>query len=231
MGFPGFADLYLLREATARKDYRATFDAHDRGVALSRAEDHTDTPVGLTWAMGGGTPGDVVWTTSAAPLVVHARVVQLLRDHEFTGWTTYPVTVTAKNGAIHSDYFGLAIRGRCGPLDLSRSVVGLAEYPGGWVPHFQGHYFVPDTWDGSDLFMESPDALGRVTMSRLFTDRVRRALERAKVRGLGFTALPDVRVSTAVFVIGSPHRLPQDYSARLDAAYAQAGVPRPDWVR
>ena len=231
MTFPGFAALHLLNESTSRKEYRAKFDAHDRGIALSRAEDSSRTPVGLTWAMGGGTPGDVIWTTSAAPVVVHARVVALLREHAFTGWATYPVTVAAKSGDLHPDYFGLAITGRCGPIDLARSAVALVEYPGGWVPHFEGHYFDPDSWDGSDLFMERPDALGHLTMSRLCTDRVRHALERAKIRGLRFTALPEVRVSTAVFAIGSPHRLPPDYAARLEAAYVKVGVPQPDWVR
>jgi hypothetical protein len=180
--------------------------------------------------MGGAVPGDVVWTTSAAPLVTHARVVELFQKHGFTGWTTYPVSVAAKSGEIHTDYHGLSITGRCGPIDLTQSAIGLTEYPGGWAPHFEGHYFVPGSWDGSDLFMEGPDALGHVTTSRFVTSTVRNALERAKVRGLMFTRLPDVRLSTSIITIGSPHRLPADYDARVAAAYSLAGVPRPDWV-
>lgn len=231
MTFPGFSDLYTLDDPVASRPYRADFREDDHGLPLSRGEVTTEVPVGLTWAMGGGAPGDVVWSTSVHPLVVHARVAEVLRAHAFTGWGTYPVTVVARSGVEHHDYVGLAVTGRCGPVDLARSVVGLQEFPGGWAPYFEGQYFVPDTWDGSDLFMEAPDHLGRSTSHRYVSGRVRSALERAGVRNLDFTALPDRRVATSVYTIGSPHLLPADYAARVDAAYAAAGVPRPDWVR
>lgn len=180
--------------------------------------------------MGRSAPGDVIWTTYAAPLIVHDRVLEILRTLGATGWTTFPVEVLNKVGEPVAPYHGLGISGRCGVVDLTRSPIELREYPGGWVPHFKGHYFIPDTWDGSDLFMEAPDATDRRTTHRFVTRRVKEALDRAKVRNLSLTCLPDLNVDATVYRISQPHLLPSDFEQRLAAAYAAAGVPRPKWL-
>ena len=230
MTFPGFADLFSISDPVASRPYRGEIDRGELAVDLSRAEASTDHPIIVSWAMGSPEPGDIVWTTYAAPLIVHTRVIDLLAHHKFTGWTTYPVEVHTKSDRLVPDYFGLSITGRCGRVDLSRSAIEIQEYPGGWIPHFRGHYFIPDTWDGSDLFMEAPDQLGRVSTWRMMTGTLKRALAKAKVKNILVRRLTDKRVNTSVYTIGQEHLLPPDYEQRLQAAYAEAGVPRPSWI-
>ena len=229
MAFPGFSKLFSFSDPIASRPYRGEVDQHRLMLDLSRGEITTNEPIRVTWAMGSAIPSDIIWTTSATPIIVHARVLEVFQHHQFTGWSTYPVAVWTKAGELAPDYFGLAINGRCARVDLSRSTSELREYPGGWVPHFRGHFFVPDTWDGSDLFMEAPDQAGKISAKRMMTDTVRRALAKAKVRNLELCSLPDESVSTSVYTIALQHLLPPDFEQRVAEAYAHAGVPRPSW--
>jgi hypothetical protein len=101
-----------------------------------------------------------------------------LREHDFTGWTTYPVELYDKAGQAVPGYHGLAVTGRTGPIDPDLSPVMTVPPPvpeGKAMPHRIGHRFWPETWDGSDLF--SPEG----TMLVLGVQEVRDALVEAKV--------------------------------------------------
>jgi hypothetical protein len=228
--FPGFDALFSLSDPLANRPYRGQVTWHDETVALSRAECEPQGSLPVEWSMGSGTPGNVIWTVNAHPVFVHARVLELFEANGFTGWTSYPAEVVSKSGVAIPDYFLLGIIGRCGPVDLSRSRIVLLEYPGGWIPHFRGRYFDPDTWDGSDLFMHAPDSLGKVMLHRFVTDPVRRALRRAKIYNLDFERPTDSYVPTNNYTIGLRHLLPDNFEARVAATYAKGGVPRPPWV-
>ena len=225
--FPGFQYLYLLRDPLSNRPLRGHFDSALDPCAITRGELLPTHPIPVLWAMGGATPSDTIWTTSVHTTIVHGRIVDLLRESNVTGWRTYPVSVTDKKGKLYRDYSGLVITGRCGPVDLTRSAVVLSEYPGGWFPHFLGHYFDDDSWDGSDLFMEHPDSRGHRTAVVYVTERVRTVFRRAKVRNVELKRLTEVSVSTWVYEVGSAHLLPTDFRARVDAAYVLADVPRP----
>lgn len=228
--FPGFSSLYQLSDPVSSRPYRAHVDQTDVAIELARAEAECPRPVRAVWAMGSAVPGQVIWTTFAHPLIVHERIVELFTTHGFRGWRSCPAEVCTKNGDWSSDYHVLGISGRCGPVDLNQSSIRLCEYPGGWIPHFQGHYFVADSWDGSDLFMHRADHTGKVTLNRFITEPVKKVLSRAKVRNLRIQSLPDVSVDVAVYAIGSAHLLPADIDVKITGAYAVAGVPRPSWV-
>ena len=101
---------------------------------------------------GSATPGEVIWTTDVAPLVVNQRVINLLEAHHFTGWRTYPVLVHNKAKAVVPGYHGLAIVGRCGPFDASRSRVVWRDFPGMLAEERVGYHFDEASWEGSDLF-------------------------------------------------------------------------------
>lgn len=225
--FPGFEHVYSLRDPLSNRSLRGNFEAREDCLALTRGETTTTETTRISWAMGGGMPSDVIWTTSAHPLIVHRRVVDLLREHGLAGWRTYPVDVTDKQGESHPDYQGLVISGRCGTVDLSRSVVVLSQYPAGWYPHFLGRYFAEDSWDGSDIFMETPDSIGRVTAHKFVTEKVRQVFDRAKIKNVHLQRLTEESVSTSIYEVGSSHLLPHDFTRRVDAAYARAAVPRP----
>jgi hypothetical protein len=225
--FPGFEHIYLLHDPLSKRPMRGEIDQKIDTFAVTRGDAEVSAPVQVSWYMGGGMPSDFVWTGNVGALIVHRRVVQLMREQGFTGWRSYVVSVIGKGGDYHPEYEGLVILGRCNSADLSRSVVVLSEYPAGWLPHFLGYYFDEASWDGTDLFMETPDALGKTTAHVFVTERVRLAFEKAKVKNVRFGRLTERSVMTANYEIGSSHRLPRDFSLRVSAAYRRAGISPP----
>lgn len=136
---------------------------------------------------GGATPYDFIRTTWQVLRLVSNRVAEVLRP--FTGWTTYPVEVYGKKGELISGYHGLAVTGRCGPIDNNRSIPRICEPP---VPEGRvcrmwfGLFFDETTWDGSDIFL-SASAVHLIFV----TEAVKLALEKAKITNVKFTSLTD----------------------------------------
>jgi hypothetical protein len=153
-------------------------------------------------------------------------VIQLLENGGFTGWDTYPVDLVDKAGDWVPGYAGLMVTGRCDPVDLCRSELVLREFPGGWFPNFRGEFFPPESWDGSDLFMEREDERGSGSLRVYATARLIRALRRERIKNLRFEHMAEVEVSTSVYTIGKAYRLPPDFEERLADLYARKGVPR-----
>jgi len=191
--FPGFDSIVALDDPFSRRQYRACTDLPgnpgDPALGVLRGEWQPPRPVVLSHCMGAATPGEVIWTTDAFPLIVNQRVIDLLEAHHFTGWRTYPVAVHNKANAIVPGYHGLAIVGRCGPLDASRSRVVLRDFPAMLEEERVGYHFDEASWDGSDLFC-SADGSG-VT---LCTVAVKDALECAKVPNLRFKCITELTV-------------------------------------
>ena len=177
--------------------------------------------------MGGASPSDVIWTTSAHVIILHVGLTKVLEAGSLTGWQAYSALVTDKFGEKREGYAGLQIVGRCGAIDLSRSEILLKEYPGGWYPQIKGHYFEETSWDGSDIFMHRMDAQRRVTADMLVSERVRDALVSASAPNLKFTCLTEHSVPSSVYEIGLRYLLPKDFQERVDAEYDRLGVPRP----
>jgi len=156
----------------------------DDAFAVTRSEKSIES-VDVRWSMGAAAPADIVHTSIVAPVIVSDRVVSILRD--FSGWNTYSVKLIGKNGREFPGYRGLAVAGRCGPIENSRSIMFEKLMPGGVFPYWRGLYFEPTTWDGSDLFMPM-DGSGWIFV----VERVRRAIESSRVKNVVFTSLDDV---------------------------------------
>ena len=127
---------------------------------------------------------DVISATYAAIELISDRMVETLQG--FSGWSTFPATVTGKRGEEVPGYSGLVITGRCGPLnkDRGRELWGPHETPPGKPgPRRLFPWFDPDTWDGSDLF--APEG----TAHRLITRDLMLALKRAKITNITMTPL------------------------------------------
>jgi hypothetical protein len=187
--FPGFDKIFRLGESGSSRAFRGDVDVGTEAVALTRAEMRPAHPVRVEWAMGGAKPEEVIWTTMGTMVVVSDSVVQLLRSHGFTGWSLYEVTVRDKQGQLVPGYNGLAITGRCGPIDYSRTVVVPRIRPAGIFPVGKGLLFDPDSWDGSDLFMPAENV-----GFKFMVEDVKKAFERAKIRNVSFTPLDQVEV-------------------------------------
>ena len=166
----------------------ATFDlsSNEECHALLCGEIKPEAPIVGQWAMGRAKPVDVVWTTWATPMLISERVVQILRDHEFTGWDVFPMPLRDKAGELHPGFYFLQVHGRCGPRDPSKGEPFQEKYPAGWFPALRGLYFDPDTWDGSDIFLPERTAF------KVITEPVKRALVRAKVKNVVFKRLDTI---------------------------------------
>lgn len=183
--FPGFDRLFHLQEPGNSRAFRGHIDVTSaEAFALTRAEMQPPHPITIKWAMGRARPVELIRTTLVSPFIISTSVVQLLRSHGFTGWSLYEVSVHDKQGQWVPGYHGLAITGRCGEVDWSRSIEVPRIFPGGIFPVWKGYFFEPGSWDGSDFFMTS----GR-SGSVLVVEEVKKAFEQAKVRNVEFTPL------------------------------------------
>lgn len=114
---------------------------------------------------------DFIGTTWAVLYLVSDRIINLLADRKFTGWTTYPVEIRDGSDDLVPGYHGLAVTGRCGPIDDTLSPIEVLPPPvpgGKSMPHHLGLRFQPATWDGSDLF--TPEGTGFVFLTESVAD-------------------------------------------------------------
>lgn len=199
--FPGFSGVYVLEEPGNSRAFRGNISLSvDDAFAVTRAE-KSIANVEVRWTMGGRLPEDIIRTTIAAPVLISDRVVELLRSGLFTGWDTYRIHLFGKEGVPIHGYQGLAVRGRCGPIDNRRSTVVDRIMPGGVFQWWRGIYFDPATWDGSDLFTP----VGNVGWI-FVKEAVKRAFEKAKVRNASFTPLDQVERMKFSEDLEGPHR-------------------------
>jgi len=71
----------------------------------------------------GGSPADFLWTGFPPLFCVSQRVIDLLEENQFTGWSTYPVEVYDRHGGKLPGYHDFAITGSAVRRDLSRSQI------------------------------------------------------------------------------------------------------------
>ena len=151
---PPSSRVYVLEEPGAGGAFRAQVDiSTGDAFSLKRAERRLVHPIMASWTLGDPTPSDLIWTTSAVLVFASKRLVSRLEEAGIRGWITYQIRLRGKRGEVIDGYRGLAINGRCGPIDNERSVKVSKRYPAGDSPVWKGLYFEPATWDGSDMFM------------------------------------------------------------------------------
>lgn len=183
--FPGFDSMYSLNDPGSPRPFVADVEVQrTEALEIVRAEKRPHL-VEARWTMGTRIPGDVIWTTLAALVILSERVLAVLEG--FTGWSSYPVRLLGKEGEEIAGYRGLAVHGRCGPIDTSKSVQVHKEFPGGTFPIWRGLLFEPDTWDGSDIFMPEGD-FGFVFIRKVVKD----TFTRARVRNISFARIDEI---------------------------------------
>ncbi len=193
MAFPGFDHVYFLTES-GHPEFRTKIGLSlDAAREVTRAELTPRDPVELRWMQGRRVPRDFIWTTLAVPVIVSERVVAILSQRRFLGWSVYPIAVRGPKDEDIQGYHGLAVRGRCGRLQPERSEEVQTVGPvGNRVRVYRGLYFDESAWDGSDLFMPSDQLSGQMFV----TEPVRDVLLENKVKGAIFERLDlDERVS------------------------------------
>ena len=132
--------------------------------------------------------GDALWGGIWLSLI-SARLVRAMEVEGITGWATFPVRLLLKSGEPDpSEWFGLAVTGRCGELDWSGARIEVRQMaPEGPATRMRRGPWVPEKgWDGSDL------ALPGATMHTLCTERFRTAMKRHNIRRLEFQPLAEM---------------------------------------
>jgi hypothetical protein len=129
-------------------------------------------------------------------MCISRRLLALLEEHQFTGWSTYPVQVYDRKEEQLAGYFGFAVTGRAGKRDLQRVQVLIKPNAVGVpVEMLKGLYFEDDFWDGSDF------CLMGTTSTIIVTERVVKAFKRAKIRNVRFTPLPEDETPAIVYEV------------------------------
>lgn len=92
--FPGFDKIFSLSEKG--HPFRVVAAEGFDYFRVTRGDVVPAEPVEFTWYMGAKVPGDVIMTGGVFPIIVHTRVIDILLDHRFSGWGTYPVVIRDK---------------------------------------------------------------------------------------------------------------------------------------
>lgn len=157
---------------------------------LLRGEIRPGAPIAFR-PTSGTRPQDLMGETHAMLKLVSERLIDTLLDERATGWSTFPVRLYGTEGNELLGYAGLAVTGRAGPIDRSKSRIELLPPP---VPQGKptyaelGMYFDPETWDGSDIFI--PEGTSAVCV----VERVKQALERRKLMNISFKPLTEYQM-------------------------------------
>jgi hypothetical protein len=157
-------------------------------VAFARGEARPTEPIEFVRDEG-RTPHDVVGTTYASLILVSERFLDVLREHRFSGWATFPVRVFLDEGTELDGYHGFAVIGRAGPIDdsLSEEVILPPPAPHGRARRgLRGACFPAESWDGSDVFACGESSAVTVT------EAVKQALEEAEITNVAFKRLSEI---------------------------------------
>jgi len=152
-------------------------------VAVARGEVRLNSTLVYTYHSGSRLY-DVVGSSMAALTPVSDRVIAVLE--KFTGWTTFPVELHGKGGEVIPGYHGLAVTGRCGPLDRKTGRRMWRDRPSERIGESRRFlWFDPLSWDGSDIFCAGGTAFTFVV------EDLYKELKRAKITNLYLCPLPN----------------------------------------
>ena len=229
--FPTPESLFTLDDPISKRSMRGRFEDR-KSSEISTGEYQPSAPIRVTWSMGGAEPTDFIWTTSAIPLIMHERILDIFRGNQFTGWQSFDVEVHDKLGNPVKGYHGLTVTGRCGPQDYGASRIVLKEYPGGWCPLFAGSYYSRGPWNGEAIFMPGTAEGGRSVsaFNRIITEPLAKALLKAKAKNIRIAPICDETIDVSTIENVKPDALPTDYWRRVEDAYLDADKPMPKFV-
>jgi hypothetical protein len=132
----------------------------------------------------------VVWTTYAFYFLLEEGVIAAFHDAGLSGWTSYAVRLENEPDA---KYHGLAVQGRCGPINRTNAEIEMRQFPGGLYPVRRGLSFEPSSWDGSDVFMPDDDSAWV-----LLSIKGAHAIRDAHVRNIDVVPVADIELSADI---------------------------------
>jgi hypothetical protein len=203
--FPGHNRIYLLADPMSDIHFRADFAkrAHDLLAAgvyemfhfsgYNRHPPPAETPR-LYHGSGRAQPSDIVWPMAGMPPFISDRIVDLLTEHNVSGWSSFPVEIVDRNGDLHQTHHRLMITATpCGPVDwlMGELIERTEPYRG---RNYRGGWFDPESWDGSDIFYSQNWGFP------LVVERVRDLFVRAKIKNIEFVRFTDYEMPESLAI-------------------------------
>jgi hypothetical protein len=183
-----YTTLFKLSDSFANRPFRLHVESNfihtPEAVSLFYGEWQPPEPVVFKAYMGGQAT-DIMWSGFIPLFCISSRVVKVLEENKFTGWSLYPAKVFDHKGNELPDYHGFSVTSYAGKQDLRRSeIITKPPMTTNGEPYnvYKGFYFEDEKWDGSDIF--------RVYSShKIVTKKVKEAFKRAKIVNVMFTQL------------------------------------------
>lgn len=188
MQFPGFGNVFSLDEPFAKRPFRGSLREQmptPDYYALASGSLVPTQPLRIV-PYGGREPSDFIWTDAAIIRLVRRRLLELLRESNISGWSTFPVQIYNQANSLIDGYQGFSVIGRCGRIDPRLSKSFQKTMPGGTFPYFKGCFFDPDTWDGSQIFC--PEGTAHIFVVR----SVYEALRAANARNVAYRPISEM---------------------------------------
>jgi hypothetical protein len=187
-----YSKVYLFDDPREEEAMRAEIAGHsefDAFELLHKGGEIVKEPVWFKYDSGGEAE-DVIYTQSILTYLVSEKIVSILEDSKFTGWSTYPINLYDEKLNNLTGYVGLSITGKASTVDKERSIREKLELPdvnnSKLYSQRVGVYFEEDEYDGSDFF--TPSGSGMIIVS----EGVVKAFEKNEVTNAKFIPCNEV---------------------------------------
>jgi hypothetical protein len=132
-----------------------------------------------------------ILTKSVSLHYVSDKFVNLLKENNITGWQTFPLSITDKQGNKVEGYSGFSIMGKAGKIDHSQSKIIEKQFAPNCpiVKYYKGLYFDIEKWDGSDFFILED------TIKIIVTEKVYKIIKGNKLTNFRLENLMDYEMS------------------------------------
>ncbi len=158
-------------------------------LSLFRGEIQATKPVNLS-KINGNKLFDLI-SAGNGMYLLRNKVFETFEVNKITGWGYIPSIIHVGKGENILDYGLLTVKGRCGPMDFSKSEIFIKQpfTPTGTALKVKrGLYFDQNTWDGSDIF--TPEN----TLFTFITEQVKLILIEKKFTNLSIECLEDFEI-------------------------------------
>lgn len=218
-----FKSLYVVEDPSGTKFFRGRLKGDiDEVLAISRGE-KSISHLEIDYVQGGAEPDSLFWNRILEPICIKQSVAEAMQAAGLTGWNSIPVTVRNRNGEVITEpYVAMTVTGRSAGVDYLHSAIGFHQYPGGMVPYFKGLYFDPDSWDGTDIFMEHSGADGKTTGFIYVSEKLVRFFRKNKIRNIRFVPFQEYELDCSILSAGASPELKLRIDAKIkEAIYKQ----------
>jgi hypothetical protein len=199
-----FSNFYVVEDPVSTKNYRGKIiNQFEKNGNLLRNE-YKVSHLDIKHMEGSSEPGILFWNSVTEPFCISQSLLDILQQNKITGWSTIPVKVLTKSGGNTIDnFFALTVTGRADPINYLQTDIVFKQFPGGQFPHFKGIYFVPESWDGSDIFMERTDSDGKSSAFIYVTKKFVDTFKKNKVKNIRFVNFNDYLTDCEMIKIGA----------------------------